>query len=508
MCELTLLVLSDTHLLEATQAPLPAPSRKCTLGRELLERAVRDAQRRGGFDAVAVMGDMTEDGTAPGAERDLAALEQTLYEMAGDVPRLVIPGNHDPDPDVVLSVFDDLPGLHEIGGYRFFTFVDRWDEEDVGRRPPEQMERFRRVAAGSSDSPLIVLQHNPLHPPIEEEYPFILARREEVMDAYSEAGVLLSLSAHYHPGQELSESGGVRYWTSPALCESPFRYALIHMHGTDVRVEEVALRLPETAALRDVHAHTHYAYCAENVTPEEVIRRAKLFGLAGQCLTEHADQLFLTEKEHRSGLVYEDPDYWNRELPPQARRMPTYRREMEPLRDDFVKLGMEIELDLEGRPAIPPRERTGWDLQLGAVHWLPEDLGAHTRGEINRGYMENLRALLEADIDVLAHPFRYFHARELTPPRDLYETIVDLLVESDTAAEMNFHHNEPDPEFFALCIERGVKIAPGSDAHRLSEVADFHPHLELIRRAAGRQDVSDLLFDRPWRTDHRIPLGR
>jgi histidinol phosphatase-like PHP family hydrolase len=321
------------------------------------------------------------------------------------------------------------------------------------------------------------------------------------MSAYAKAGAMLSLSAHYHPGQPLSEVDGVRYWTCPALCESPFRYGLIHLDGTDTRVESRALRLPEVPRVRDVHAHTHYAYCSEDVTAREVIRRARTFGVAGQCLTEHADQLYLTEQEHASGLVFTDPDYWRRHLPPGAERMPSYRREMEPLRDDYVKLGMEIELDLEGRPAICSAAKKGWDVVLGAVHWIPEDLENHSRGEINRAYMQNAMALLECGVDVLAHPFRFFRRHQLAAPPDLYEPLAEALARSDTAAEINFHTNQPDPEFFALCIQKGVRIAFGSDSHRLSEVGDFHPHLELIRKAAGRREVSDLLFDRPWRTE-------
>jgi histidinol phosphatase-like PHP family hydrolase len=49
-----------------------------------------------------------------------------------------------------------------------------------------------------------------------------------------------------------------------------------------------------------------------------------------------------------------------------------------------------------------------------------------------------------------------------------------------------------------MCIERGVKIALGSDAHNLLEVGDFYPHLELLRSAAHRHDVADLVFHGPW----------
>ena len=501
MSELTLLVISDTHAVDCAETELPDASRQCSLGRELLERALRDARHAGGFGAVAVLGDMTEDGGAPGAESDLAAQEQTLYELAGETPRLVIPGNHDPAPEVVLSIFDDQPGLHEIGDYRFFTFVDGWDDDEAGHRPIEQMERFQRVARPSNDAPLIVLQHNPLHPPIDCEYPFILAERGEVMRSYEEADVLLSISAHYHPGQALTENGGVHYWTNAALSEPPFRYALIHLDGRTISIDHRQLRLPETPALTDVHAHTHYAYCGENVTPREVIQRARVFGLAGQCLTEHADQLYLTEEEHRSGIVFDTTDYWERELPAESRRMPRYRQEVNGLRDEYVQLGLEIELDGKGRPGVRPEDMKGWDLLLGAVHWLPGDVDNLSFGEVKRAFMENVQGLLEADIDVLAHPFRFFHARQLPDPVELYEPLSSMLAEHGVAAEINFHHNTPDPGFFTLCVENGVPIAFGSDSHRLSEVAAFHPHLNLLADLDVSTDPIECIYTPGDRAD-------
>jgi putative hydrolase len=75
--------------------------------------------------------------------------------------------------------------------------------------------------------------------------------------------------------------------------------------------------------------------------------------------------------------------------------------------------------------------------------------------------------------------------------------VAELLARSGAAAEINFHNNEPDPEFIAICIERGVKIAFGSDAHALHEVGAFYPHLSVLREAAGRQDIADLLLPKP-----------
>jgi len=345
MADLTLLVLADVHFRQAGQPLSSGGIPDTDLGAELVERAILDARRRGGFDALVLLGDLLDAGGAPGADRDLALLEDVIYRAAGDVPRIVVPGNHDGDAALVLSILADQGGLHEVKGYRLYSFVDAWDDRDVGTRPPEAMERFAGQSRAGAERPLVVLQHNALHPPIEDDYPYMLQGREAIMRAYAQARVVLSLSGHYHAGQPLQEAGGVRYYTCPAICRAPYRYALVRLKGRQVGVSEHQLRLPEELRLLDVHTHTQYAYCGEDVSAPEVVRRARLFGLAGVGITEHADQLYLTRQEHDSCYVYRDNDYWRVPRSAESQRMPLYRQDVQPLRSDFVRLGLEVELD-------------------------------------------------------------------------------------------------------------------------------------------------------------------
>ena len=67
----------------------------------------------------------------------------------------------------------------------------------------------------------------------------------------------------------------------------------------------------------------------------------------------------------------------------------------------------------------------------------------------------------------------------------LYPLIADLLADSGVAAEINFHTNQPEPEFFRLCLERGVRLSLGSDSHELSEFGEFWPHLRVLRAAGA-----------------------
>ena len=58
------------------------------------------------------------------------------------------------------------------------------------------------------------------------------------------------------------------------------------------------------------------------------------------------------------------------------------------------------------------------------------------------------------------------------------------------AAELNFHYNDPDPEFFRICREEGTRIVMGSDAHQLREVGDLQPHLRLLRQIGAPLPIS------------------
>ena len=48
-------------------------------------------------------------------------------------------------------------------------------------------------------------------------------------------------------------------------------------------------------------------------------------------------------------------------------------------------------------------------------------------------------------------------------------------------------------DFFRTCIDRGVKIALGTDAHVPWEAGGLTGHLAVLREAAGTDDVEGLL---------------
>ena len=485
---LDLVLIADVHYVDQADHICPIPARNAPLGRELIQRVWRWIQRTGPPDALVLMGDLVDNGETPGAEQDLVALKAELKDAG--VPVLVVPGNHDGDPDRLLRLFGDRPGLHEINGYALITFVDRYDSEDRAARSPEGLALIREVASAHPGAPLLVFQHNPIYPPIESAYPYNLTNTPEVMTSYTENGVVLSVSGHLHRGSPLSYADNVGYVTCPALCEAPFRFLRIQVREHEVIVREEALRMPEEPPLVDVHVHTQYAYCATTVTAVDAIERARKFGLAGVVLTEHAGQLYVSSEEYWSGQFLNKPELLRRYRTEGRDRMCSYRKEMQALRSSFVRLGLEVECDRNGELTLLEEDRKGWDLLIGAVHTLPETFPR----DVVRGFMAVTEKLLQQKVAVLAHPFRFFRRHKMDTPRHLFRPMAQLLAAYGVAAEINFHTNGPDPDFFRCCLEEGVPIAFGSDAHALYEVGEFAPHLNVLRQAGAGENPKDVLF--------------
>lgn len=240
MPALDVLVISDLHFIDQAEHACAIERRRCALGLVNLQRAYAVLEQEGvAVGLIAILGDLVDDGRAPGAKKDLEAIARAA--RAFGPPVLAIPGNHDGGFDQVAEIFDCPPGLHEIGGYGWLLFHDPFDCHDVTTRSVDDLAWPEQVAAARPGLPLIALQHNPLHPPIVSDYPYMLANAGMALAGYRRAGVLLSLSGHYHPGQPSHPVDGVICCTVSAACEAPFRYAHVRLEGDEVRVQERAL---------------------------------------------------------------------------------------------------------------------------------------------------------------------------------------------------------------------------------------------------------------------------
>jgi len=240
--ELRLLVVADVHYDRSRSDHSPPVDHPC--GCALLRWAIDDAASAGGFDALALMGDLLEDGQAQYAEGALAELRQEVANAAPKVPLFVVPGNHDGDPERLLRAFEAGTGLRELGGYRFVVFADPYPDRIEATRT-ERDQAFLRALGRIDGRPIVALQHSPIWPEIIADYPYMLTNFRQIAVDYAEAGVCLSISGHYHPGQPLSDHRGVKFLTAPALCKWPFPYLLVRLAGREATAERRALTQPD-----------------------------------------------------------------------------------------------------------------------------------------------------------------------------------------------------------------------------------------------------------------------
>ncbi len=499
MPELKLLVITDIHYDPAGSREMP--HRNCQRARQWLRRAVKDALRTERLDGAILLGDLLNDARVQNAPRDVADLLADLDELLGDLPRTIVPGNHDYMASGTLPPgLDGRTRLWELGGYRFAIFADRYVDAMVCTRSEADRRWFARLA-GSPGRPIVALQHNPMNPEIVSDYPHMLTNRRDVLADYAQAGVMLSLSGHYHPGQELNERDGVQYATLKALFAPPHHYTILTLRGQDVRIDQRTLAQPEGDGLVDSHAHSEYAYCAGDLTTDVLVERSREMGLAGVVVAEHAPQLYLPRDGFWDGRHVADPRTWRS---PSGSRMAGFRRFAEARRSEFLRFGFEVELDRDGDLTIHDDDRVWAELLLGAIHWLPRDVEGLSAQQVIDLFARTSLGLIEGGIDVLAHPFRYLARRGIAVPRSLHADLAAALAERGVAAELNFHHATPDSpslEFFAACLQRGVKISLATDAHHPWQAGGLGAHRVFLRKLTGRDSFHDVLAPRDGLTD-------
>ena len=491
--KLDILVLSDMHYTGLGESVSPISARRTELGPVLLEKSLHRLRHEGvSVDLIILLGDMIDNGAGVNAEKNIKQIAETARELK--LPILAVSGNHDGDSIRYAKYFDCQPGLHKIGGYGFLVFNDAFGPGDVTARSEDDMSLLARVAKENPDLPLVALQHNPLHPSVHAEYPYMLTNTDSVLSAYADAGVMLSLSGHYHAGQPAHSVGNMMVYTVPALCEEPFRFAHVRLNGYEATVQEHALRM-DTPILVDTHCHTEYAYCGTTVAAESNIAISQAMGLHGLCFTEHAFQLYF-EPEQAWSFEWQTNDA----LVEQAwgagsSKMKDYRRFASSIRSDFVRVGLEVDLRADGSLLLAEEDREGWDLLIGSVHKIPGITNTLTQVEAEKHLLQQIEKLLVHPIQVLAHPFRFFKRCGLKRPVHLYEIVAEMLAGNGIAAEVNFHTNIPDPRFVEACLERGVKIALGTDSHALWEVGEMAPHLSVLKNAGVRDcDLENILY--------------
>ena len=472
-------VISDTHF--SSTPGIAIPSRKREFGDIFLNRAVHRINRFIKPDITLLLGDLVDDAQ----KQDLEVVKKVTDGLQG--ARLVIPGNHDGSHTQFFDVFPKLPDYLDVAGYRFVPFCDEDAPGYNATRSGQDLERMKRVRQGYH-GPIIAIQHVPLLSPGEHECPYNLTNAEIVLQIMKEAEIQWVIAGHYHSGFQLQN--GLVSVATPALCEKPFRFLEININGQKTQIIEHQLSMPAELELNDFHIHSHFAYCNENMDFKKALELAQLFNLSRISFTEHSSHLYFT-RENCGGAYLHKGLKGTKDLI--SSRISEYYDEAKEFVADNVLLGLEVDCDFNGRPVVFDEDRNKFDILLGAMHHLPPE----TIKDVNlaaKAFLTIMEKFLGCGIQILAHPFRVFRRSHLPTPEYLFHDVVRLLKKHNVAAELNFHTNEPPLKFVQMCLEEGVKLAFGSDAHNLYEVGELYPNLWLLQEAGYTGNLRDILY--------------
>jgi len=484
--KITIAVICDLH---AADSP-PLPHLRGDIADVLLLRAVHQVNRWIKPDVTVLLGDMLDDPKCPAAHERLRNLRDIVELLQS--PAIVIPGNHDGDPDEFYRIFQRPAETVDIKGFRFAAFLDPEEPGFNARRTKRDLERLKAARAGHA-GPIISLQHVPIFPPGKSECPYSFLNAGQVISMMKSSGIYLAVSGHYHRGMNLIKSQGVNFLAAPALCESPFQFLQIDTDGRDIHVTKHRLAMPEKLGLVDCHIHTQLAYCSENMDAEKTLSLAKDFGLAGIGFSEHTNQLYFAEKNfekwrwHREGITLARPE---------DNRVDEYFALATGVGCKAECIGFEADCDFSGKLVLKAADRARAAFLIGAIHRLQESQNPQPDYEraIDK-YLPRLQKLLGTGITVLAHPMRAFQRAGLPRDERLFGPVVEMLRKTGVAAEINFHSQEPPAEFVRLCLRAGVKLTFGSDSHNLYEIGLFTPHLQLLCDCGYDGDLTDILID-------------
>ena len=484
MKQTKVVILTDIHY--STQEAPSIKTRRGDLSDILLLRAIHRINRFIKPDLVLCLGDFVNDALP----EDTIIIREILNKL--QCPKMVIPGNHDCPAKKFHQLMPKQKDYLDINGIRFIAFDD---EERPGYNAERSTADITRLIQMGEEfnGPVISCQHVPLFQPGTLDSPYNYLNAAEITSAMLKAGAIMAISGHYHPGFINSTQPFGTSIAAPCLCESPFRFWELDITDKGIAThKEHQLRLPDNLELQDWHIHSKFAYCNENMSFSKSLALAEALNLQKLSFSEHSAHLYYSFEEYCQLIPFSRTSDPATHANSKSSRLEQFLSEAGKFRSDICRIGFEVDCDFRGRAIIAPSDLDRADIVLGAIHRFPD--GIDTQAKAIECFKFLMERFVEFPMHTLAHPFRIFSRMSLKKPDKLYEFTANLLKEKGIAAELNFHTNEPPEDFFRLCLEKGVKITFGSDAHNLYEVGEFYPHLEFMKKL-GCNDISDCMAE-------------
>ena len=147
-------VITDLHY--AKEKNFACPDRMGERAKELLSAAAKRLNEEIKPDILLVGGDLVNNSRDADLLKELAEIFQTVH-----CPQIIIPGNHDPEPELFYQYFQRPPEFFDIAGFRILAFPDDLQTDGYNaRRSSEDLARMKELCA---EKPAILFQHVPLY---------------------------------------------------------------------------------------------------------------------------------------------------------------------------------------------------------------------------------------------------------------------------------------------------------------------------------------------------------
>ncbi len=239
----------------------------------------------------------------------------------------------------------------------------------------------------------------------------------------------------------------------------------------------------------DCHVHSEYSACGEDVTLQGYAELARTSDMVF-VITDHSAHLFYPPEKPWAFWTEDAFTLYEANLEAGRERIERYLARVRDLQCGGMLVGTELDVLPDGRPVFPEDLLAGLDVVVGAVHSLPTLRQGRPLTEIVAEYEFQARALVEAGMEILAHPFRVMLAENCPVADELMSWVVELARAEGFALEINSHKQFPDEDLTMtrLASEAGVTIATGTDAHRRSEIGDFSYHAHILEAAGVRAE--------------------
>jgi hypothetical protein len=242
-------LVTDLHYRNAVPGTSAIAKRECRRAGEILDRCLA-LLRNAGADLIVCAGDCVDTPGDPRVGEDLAQLRERL--ATSGIPTIVLPGNHDPAPDLFYEIVPRPPRVTRQGDCEIVAFGDDpFDHTTETATRPEQTMAWMRDAFAATPSGValtLAVQHYVLYPEHGGRgYRHTYANDAEIRGVLERSPRrLLAISGHCHTGHVLSTHNGVQYFTARALCERAYPYYVLEVDGGEVRVEERTVEVAQS----------------------------------------------------------------------------------------------------------------------------------------------------------------------------------------------------------------------------------------------------------------------